>query len=90
MSEHVVTMYMPMRTEPRAERAYEDLGKALGDDVTVTRPDDTGTFEIHLDAPDQEQALHRIWNAIAAAGADDHIVFDEHADIPEHWRDRTR
>ena len=88
MSEHAVAMYMPERTES-AEAAYEELKKALGHE-TVSEPDDTGIFEIRLEAPDQEQALHRIWNAIAAAGADDHVNFAEHADIPQHWRDRTR
>lgn len=88
MSEHAVAMYMPERTEP-AERAYEELRRVLAD-ATVTAPDDTGVFEIRLDAEDQEQALHRIWNAVAAAGADDHVNFAEHADIPEHWRNRER
>jgi hypothetical protein len=86
MSEHAVGMYMPERTE-RAEQARADLGRALPD-ATVTEPDETGTFEIRLEADDQEQALQRVWDAIAAAGADDHITFAEHPDLPEHWRVR--
>ena len=86
--QHAVAMYMPDRT-PAAEQAYEELKQVLGD-ATVTEPDDTGIFVIRLEADDQEHALQRVWNAVAAAGADDHVVFDEHADIPEHWRNRTR
>ena len=38
----------------------------------------------------QEQALLKVWDAIAASGTDDHIAFFEHPDLPEHWRDRAR
>jgi hypothetical protein len=37
----------------------------------------------------EEQALQRVWDAIAAAGADDHIVFAEHPELPEHRRVRS-
>jgi hypothetical protein len=30
-----------------------------------------------------------VWDAVAASGTDDHIVFVEHADLPEHWRHRS-
>jgi hypothetical protein len=45
-------------------------------------------FDITLDATDREQARPRVWDALAAAGADEHIVFAEHLDLPEHWRTR--
>jgi hypothetical protein len=87
VSEHVVGMYMPERNEA-AERARQDLANALGG-ATVGAPDETGVFEIRLDADDQEQALQKVWDAIAAAGADDYIVFAEHPELPEHWRARS-
>jgi hypothetical protein len=87
MSEQAVGMYMLERNEA-AERAREDLKRALGG-ATVGTPDETGVFEIRLEADDQEQALQRVWDAIAAAGADDHIVFAEHPELPEHWRPRS-
>ena len=87
MSEHAVGMYLFDRSE-RAERAYEDLARVLSD-ATVTVPDDLGVFEIRLDADDQEQALNKVWDAVALAGADDHIVFLEHPELPEHWRPRS-
>ena len=31
-------------------------------------------------------ALRFVWDAIARAGADDHFVFAEHPDLPQHWR----
>jgi hypothetical protein len=27
-----------------------------------------------------------VWDAVAASGTDDHIVFLEHPDLPQHWR----
>jgi hypothetical protein len=73
---------------PRDEEAREQLAAALPG-ATVSEPDETGVFEIELDAGDQEQALERIWDAIAASGTDDHIIFLEHPELPEHWRERS-
>jgi hypothetical protein len=44
---------------------------------------------VTVDADDQETALDQVWNAVAASGTDDHIVFLEHPDLPEHWRHRA-
>ena len=55
----------------------------------MTEPDELGVFEIRLEAEDRERALNRVWDAVAAAGADDHMVFLEHPDLPEHWRARS-
>jgi hypothetical protein len=70
---------------PRDRKAREELAAALGG-AEVGEPDDVGVFEIRLEASDQEAALGRVWDAVAAAGADDHVVFLEHPDLPEHWR----
>ena len=73
---------------PRDAQAREQLAAALpGADVGAA--DDTGVFEITLDADDQEQALQRVWDAVAASGTDDHVVFLEHPELPEHWRPRS-
>jgi len=70
---------------PRDEEAHAKLAAALpGADVTA--PDDVGVFEVALDAEDQDDALARVWDAVAASGTDDHIVFLEHPELPEHWR----
>jgi hypothetical protein len=82
----VVAMHIPHRSE-RAERARAELAGALPD-AEVSVPDETGTFEVAVDASDREAALRRVWDAVAAAGADEHIVFAEHAGVPEHWRPR--
>jgi hypothetical protein len=74
---------------PRDRRARAELAAVLPPDATVAEPDETGVFEIELEADDFEDALHRVWNAVAASATDDHIVFLEHPDIPEHWRPRT-
>jgi hypothetical protein len=74
---------------PRDQEAREQLAQALGD-ATVGPPDDLGIFDVTLDAEDLEDALRSVWNAVAASGTDDHIVFLEHPDLPEHWKPRSR
>ncbi len=90
MSEHHrVGMVLLSRGE-RADRAREELAGALpGAEVTEPDPAD-GTFEVHVDAGDQDDALTQVWNAVAAAGADDHLAFLEHPGLPEHWRHRAQ
>jgi hypothetical protein len=73
---------------PRDAEAIEQLRAALPD-AGVTDPDRYGVFEAEVAAPSFEAALERVWDAVAAAGVDDHVRFAEHPDIPEHWRHRT-
>ena len=73
---------------PRDQEAREQLAQALPD-AEIGEPDDLGVFEVTLDAEDREGALTRVWNGVAASGTDDHIVFLEHPDLPEHWRPRS-
>ena len=73
---------------PRDEQAREQLAAALPD-AELGVPDELGVFEIALDADDAEQALQRVWDAVAASGADDHVVFLEHPELPGHWRSRS-
>jgi len=74
---------------PRDEDARRRLADALAG-AEVGEPDETGVFEISLEADDQDAALQRVWDAVATAGVDDHIVFLEHPNLPEHWRHRAR
>ena len=74
---------------PKDRECRERLAEALADDVVVGQPDELGVFEIELDADDQEDALLKVWNAVAASGTDDHILFLEHPELPEHWRPRS-
>ncbi len=74
---------------PRDLEAREQLARALPD-AAISEPDELGVFEVALDADQEEQALQRVWDAIAASGTDDHIVFLEHPELPEHWRHRSR
>ncbi len=73
---------------PRDLEARERLAAALPD-AEVTEPDAVGVFDIVLDAEDEERALERVWDAVAASGSDDHIVFLEHPRLPQHWRHRS-
>jgi hypothetical protein len=74
---------------PRDEEARDQLADALPDGAEVGEPDDIGSFEVVLDADDEEEALQTVWDGIAASGTDDHIVFLEHPELPEHWRHRS-
>lgn len=73
---------------PRDLDARKQLAAALPG-AEVGEPDETGVFEIAIDEDDQERALQRIWDAVAASGTDDHILFLEHPELPEHWRQRS-
>ena len=70
---------------PRDLEARKQLAAALVD-ASVGEPDELGIFEIELDAEDQEAAFQRVWDAVTASGTDDHILFMEHPELPEHWR----
>jgi len=70
---------------PRDQEARAQLAAALAE-AEIGQPDETGVFEVAIEARDQEEALTRIWDAVAASGTDDHVVFLEHPQLPEHWR----
>jgi hypothetical protein len=73
---------------PRDEEARSELAAALPE-AEVGDTDDVGVFEVALEAEDFEDALRKVWDAVAASGTDDHIMFLEHPDLPEHWRERS-
>jgi hypothetical protein len=75
---------------PRDREAREQLAAALPEGSAVGAPDEIGVFEVTVEAEDFEHALRVVWNAVAASATDDHLVFLEHPDIPEHWRHVTR
>jgi hypothetical protein len=78
-------MLMLHERSPRDQEARAELAAALPG-ADVSEPDELGVFEVVLDADDEEDALTRVWDAVAASGTDDHIVFLEHPELPEHWR----
>jgi hypothetical protein len=86
-SRHRVALHEPHRS-PRAEKAKAALCGCLPDNAVVSDTDETGTFEVEIDAEDREDALHTVWNAMASCGGDDMLIFAEHADVPEHWKAR--
>jgi hypothetical protein len=72
-----------------AKDARRQLAAALPG-AEISEPDEVGVFEVTLDADSQEDALQRVWDGVAAAGADDHVAFLEHPALPEHWRHRAK
>ncbi len=83
MHTHAIGMQMLDRGM-HAREAVQRLRTVLG--CHVDEPDRTGTFSVHVEAATFERALDLAWNGMAAAGADDHVVFLEHPDIPDHWK----
>ena len=87
---YVVAMLMLHVGTPRDQEARRQLADALPPGSEVAEPDEVGVFEVTLDAESQEDALQRVWDGVAAAGADDHVAFLEHPALPEHWRHRAK
>jgi len=85
---HTVEMLLLRPGIAGDREAVERLAEALPD-AGVGAPDETGVFDITLDAADQEEALQKVWDAVAASGSDDYVVFLEHPELPEHWRERS-
>jgi hypothetical protein len=85
---YAIAMLMLHDGSPRDLQARAQLAAVLPD-ATVTEPDEVGEFEVVVEADDLEDALTRVWDAVAASGTDDHIVFFEHPELPEHWRHRS-
>jgi hypothetical protein len=91
MAEHHVGMLLlHYGRGPRDEQARTELAAALPDDAEVTEPNELGEFEVIVDAPEFEDALSVVFDAVAAAGVDDHVVFLEHPSIPGHYKTAPR
>jgi len=54
--------------------------------VEASAPDPLGVFVARVPAASRAEALQIVFDAIAAAGADDHVAFIDHPEIPRHWR----
>ena len=90
MAERFSVTLMLVRPAAQADQdARAALAAQLPADATVGEPDGNGLFDAAVEAVDLDGALHVIWNAVAASGTDDHLVFLEHPDLPEHWRHRS-
>jgi hypothetical protein len=88
MPQQTVEMFMLHFGTPRDQEAREQLAAALPG-AKVGEPDGEGVFDIQLEADDLDAALLRVWDAVAASGTDDHLLFLEHPDLPDHWRERS-
>ena len=76
--EFTIGLHLLHATTPRDCEAWQQLATAMPD-ARLTEPDDAGVFEATIDSRDEDSALLHVHNAIAAAGADDHIGLAEHA-----------
>jgi len=84
---HVISLHVFDHTH-RAQDSRDRLAKQLSGAEFSPFEEATGFFDVILEAPDREAALERVWSALGAAGADDHIALAETSDVPEH-RKRT-
>jgi len=65
----------------------EELRRLLAErGAQASRPDPVGVFVARVPAASRADALQLVFDAIAAAGADDHVAFLEHPEVPRHWR----
>jgi hypothetical protein len=87
---HEIGMLMLHGGTPRDREAREQLAAALPEGAKVGEPDELGVFTVALEAPSLDDALTAVWDAVAVSGTDDHLIFLEHPDLPEHWRARSR
>jgi hypothetical protein len=78
MSEQIVKLVVRQEATDPYEHALTGLREALGDGATLSGPDDAGVLEVSLDADGQDDAVKRVIDAVAAAGADDHFEIAEH------------
>jgi len=85
MAEHAIALQCLDRGQACGD-ARRKLAECVG--AEVPDPDEAGIIEVRIEAASFDEALDKAWNAMAAAGADDHLAFAEHPDIPEHWRFR--
>ena len=86
MSEQIVRLTLMRDAPDPYEHALRELRQVLGDDVQVPDPDEAGVVEVKLDAAGEDEAVQRVFDAVAAAGADDHFEIAEHPEVPGHWR----
>jgi hypothetical protein len=89
MADFEIGLLTQHNDSPRDEQARADLASALPDAATVGEVDADGAFTVTVAADDLDAALTIVWDAVAASGTDDHLLFLEHADLPEHWRSRS-
>jgi hypothetical protein len=87
MSEkHTIILVVDERADDPVDHALHDLEQALGEGAEVSGPDEDGAVEVTLAAADRDAAVKQVFDAVAAAGADDHFEIAEHPDTPGHWR----
>ncbi|MBB4664902.1 hypothetical protein [Conexibacter arvalis] len=64
-----------------------DLRRLLADGgARAGEPDQLGVFVARVPAASRADALRVVYDAIAAVGADDHVAFIDHPEVPRHWR----
>jgi hypothetical protein len=81
---HAVELRLRVRRE-HAGGCVDAIRERLPDEATVGEPDETGLFEVSLDAGSRGTALELVWNAITRCGADDEVVFALDPNLADHW-----
>jgi len=76
MSEQTVKLALREATDPY-EHALDGLRATLNE-AEIEGPDGAGVINVTLDADDEDAAIQRVIDGIAAAGADDHFEIAEH------------
>jgi hypothetical protein len=82
----LVTLYA--EGGPATDEVRGMLARALGGNSAIGAPDEAGLLEVEVDAPDRDQAITRVADALAATGLDERFTFPSttgtHYEAPEH------
>jgi hypothetical protein len=86
MSRFSVEMLMLPRGETKNKRSHGQIAAWMGENATVTEPDENGIFEIEMETADMEEAIQHAWNAVGGSGTGDHVMLLATDDLPESWQ----
>jgi hypothetical protein len=85
-----IDMIMLPRGEVKNQRSFSSIVQWMGQAATVSEPDESGVFQIELDAGDEEEALTHAWNAVGGSGTGDHVFLLLTDELPDSWQVKAR
>jgi|GEM_PF-4213405 len=85
-----IDMLMLPRGEVKNQRSFGSIVEWMGQMATVTDPDESGVFQIELEADDLESAITHAWNSVGGSGTGDHVFLLQTDDLPQSWHVKSR
>jgi hypothetical protein len=72
---HQITLEILDPDQHTGEDTRADLARRLGADVGAPDPDESGVFDVRLEADSREDAFERVADALAELGVEQHFTF---------------